>query len=1284
MMNFIRRIKQKIKELNFFELEIIRLENFDQHKAIIATRIYIILFTILLTILIIYSASQGQNRTITIQNPSEFNFKTLLKQYPNTLICPCQQITIPYELFLNIIIDYHPICSSIFVSNDWINLLYNYNISYYYPLDFRSSSLGQFQILSSLCSLSQQFLNEQIQDLLSDAFLSPVVLSLNLLDGQSQSRSSFIRTSASNTFLQSLELIRRTTYAETLQNALQTSISRIMFVDSNELIKSILFSAYFSNQNDTICSCDTQSTCSSSVSGFFDLLAYETDPTGDYTSSQSLLLKIPGFVVGCYPLESLFQSSLQCFFDLQCFNLIMNFFPHKNTINITYLNRNQTKYSIDTLVSTLVGNLFIEKWTINYSFSNYYNICAPLSCTYTFIQYGNIFYVITQILGFYGGLVIVLRFLIPQILLKFSRCAHINESVQNTQIRLMTRLSILYHSTVDKLKRLNLFKKFDTIHDDPYELQTSRIATRIYIILFSLIMCILMIYVFVNTRTQTFTILQPSKNTFEDLSMKYSSQVKCPCKQSFILYENFLSLSPEYHPVCSSLFISSAWLASLSDLNWPNQYFIVNDFRVTGRVIFKVLEILCSYAEIIIRNSWLNFKQSLYITEIVLSKSEMIEQIQRIFNQFQLDTIANFKQNLDMIRLYIMNTESTSMENSDDISNQLLNTTDSYINLHYSSINWGNCSCALNDDCISPIGFYEYPNSPFGYPANLLFNVPGFFSGCFAIRSVLQSSLECFYNEICLNTIQTTIRSNRSIVIVNLNQSQTRYLPNSSIELIFNELMLEKWGEEINYDGYYDQCAPISCIYTTTKHNAVSYMITFLMALFGGVSITLKILVSFIVRWIRNRSRPNLNTSNVREHNLLQLLNQLKKKLVEYNIFESEISWQKKQHRQKEIRITRIYFLLLVFNVIILIIFTSLSIQTNSITVDYPTQTIFNKLRLDSRISSTLECSCQQITIPYNSFVSIDIHFHQLCSSDFTDVNSNWTNVLYSYGIDDEHPYDDYRLFALPQFRTLFLLCNVVKTTVMNNLIRFYSKTLISKQIQSKDVIQYQTENAITRFRSTICKTFVLTLDLIREMGQGNGILASIQSNWYFQTLRKEDLAFLWAKPRSYGNEKNCSCATNSMCNSLAKIDNSSIPGFRIGCYIIDSLLQSTLECLYDINCINLLKSFYSFQDVFVSPLNSNLSFSNETVQNLVNRLLIEEWKFNISYDNYYRTCSPRSCRYSIEERADILYILIAIIGFYGGLTVALKIISPLFMNTGLYLFRHFRNRISPGHPPSS
>ena len=175
---------------------------------------------------------------------------------------------------------------------------------------------------------------------------------------------------------------------------------------------------------------------------------------------------------------------------------------------------------------------------------------------------------------------------------------------------------------------------------------------------------------------------------------------------------------------------------------------------------------------------------------------------------------------------------------------------------------WGTCSCALSDDCLVALAFFDYPNSASNYPKILLLNVPGLFVGCFAVRSVLRSSLGCFYSEICLEMIQTNIRSDRSTHITPLSQTQTRYLPNSLIKAIVNDLMPENWGEKIEFDVHYKECAPISCTYTAAKRNDVSYIITFVMAVFEGVSIAFQILMSFLVRWIRNRSRQNLGPTS--------------------------------------------------------------------------------------------------------------------------------------------------------------------------------------------------------------------------------------------------------------------------------------------------------------------------------------------------------------------------------------------------------------------------------------
>ena len=121
-----------------------------------------------------------------------------------------------------------------------------------------------------------------------------------------------------------------------------------------------------------------------------------------------------------------------------------------------------------------------------------------------------------------------------------------------------------------------------------------------------------------------------------------------------------------------------------------------------------------------------------------------------------------------------------------------------------------------------------------------------------------------------------------------------------------------------------------------------------------------------------------------------------------------------------------------------------------------------------------------------------------------------------------------------------------------------------------------------------------------------------------------------------------------------------------------------TLECLYNITCIDQIQTLYHSENLLIHPLNDTLSFPNQTIQILVDILLIDRWETNVSYENYFTTCSSLSCTYAIEERVSPIYIITAIIGLYGGLTVALKLAAPILVKIGQYFIIHRQNRVQP------
>ncbi|CAF4191089.1 unnamed protein product, partial [Adineta steineri] len=231
-MNFIaglRTIKEYLSSLNLFESSAGLTNPNRLRTEIISTRIYIVLANIAVFILLLFTALEHTTQSITIRNPSQDTFERYYSEYSTrlqskdstTFQCSCSQVEIPYKTLINISYKLHPVCSSVFISDSWVNLLFSPDMTYYYPFDFRSSGNGQFQLLTSLCLFANQALNNAIDDFLSNFLLTPLTLSLDSFNNQSNASADFLKTSTIYTFRRLLNLVLDTTEMNSLQPAMQ-------------------------------------------------------------------------------------------------------------------------------------------------------------------------------------------------------------------------------------------------------------------------------------------------------------------------------------------------------------------------------------------------------------------------------------------------------------------------------------------------------------------------------------------------------------------------------------------------------------------------------------------------------------------------------------------------------------------------------------------------------------------------------------------------------------------------------------------------------------------------------------------------------------------------------------------------------------------------------------------------------------------------------------------------------------------------------------------------------
>ena len=401
------------------------------------------------------------------------------------------------------------------------------------------------------------------------------------------------------------------------------------------------------------------------------------------------------------------------------------------------------------------------------------------------------------------------------------------------------RLRILRQQSKLFFQNLNLFPSIPPSIDE-HELRNQRISTRLFIFLLVLLLTILLLYTSLINVTQTVNVNAPTITQYSQLYSKYPQTLTCPCTKISINYDKILHVQYTFHQVCDSVFVTKYWTDYLYTSSGGSTV-SVSDFRATGPFTFQVLTAFCELINQTISNRLIQFYSTQYITASVISLQVFQSQTQSLISQFRLSTTNDFLLSLLMIR----DTTQSNALLSGDLTNYGLYTPTGSIYINIYSQSYSNCTCARSATCTFQSSLFDYRDN------TILFSVPGIYTGCYVIESLLQSDLQCFYNQTCINKLQSFLFSYTPINATALDKSlSSQFLENSTIKEVVDQLMIEQWNSSIMYDSYYNECQPSQCTYTyETKNNAI-YIVTTLFGLIGGLVTALQLIVPRLVKFI--------------------------------------------------------------------------------------------------------------------------------------------------------------------------------------------------------------------------------------------------------------------------------------------------------------------------------------------------------------------------------------------------------------------------------------------------
>ena len=718
-------------------------------------------------------------------------------------------------------------------------------------------------------------------------------------------------------------------------------------------------------------------------------------------------------------------------------------------------------------------------------------------------------------------------------------------------------------------------------------------------------------------------VLNPTEFQYIHLERMYPNSLACPCTSFSVSHKTFISINPIYHQICSSDFVSLVWLAFLGD----NEYLyfeLFHNYRVNTRSQFQLLATLCQSVRQMIDNAFRVFNETQFISSQIVSQQMFHSKTISLIEDWKLITKNKFVHTIQLI-------QATNQGNQlmNDFFNFNLDIDSMSGQVRSIPLNYSNCSCALSEDCHTPMLKIKFIWS---LTPKIIGTIPNFFTGCSPIKALLQSTLQCFYNQTCINMVATFDDLGSGINVSRLDE--TRNSPDETIESIVKVLMVDEWQSNFSFTLYYNTCAPSSCIFHYTSQRSVFILITTMIGIYGGLSTGFQILALICLRLVVKI------IENLSGRAMMQFIR---------NIF---------MCRNEQQIARRLHFILVVtalFAIFLAYFFTPQSKTTLTIKPSLSTYQYLVK-----HYSDFLQCSCSQIGIPYHSFLKIEPQFHEVCSSVF--VTDRWITYVYDQG--NFFNSTDFRATSASQFQLLASFCQLSQETLNNALWKLNTTDYIDAQLSPPNILNEKIRATIRKFQVATSSSLANSLDLIRLTTEANMLMSVLFTNWKFNDANVTgENGLLYTTPISY---QECNCGLSSRCTQPSK-------GMMTGCYPLEALLQSTFECFYDQECID-------FNGIF-KALNSSLSISskfaaNTTIELILNELMVENYSINISYERYYAQCTPWSCSYLYIQRHTAMDILTSLISLYSGLVIIFQWIVTVIIRIFLSRIRTINQQI--------
>ncbi|CAF1203034.1 unnamed protein product [Adineta ricciae] len=1292
-----------------------------------STWIYMFLLIVCLYFIFVMSITKTQARTMIIFELTLSRFGQLHQDHKETLSCPCSNATMSLGNFVNNSVTLHPLCSSAFVTKQWIEALYSSVANRYLLNDFRKIASYQFSILADLCSLAKTTITWSVADIDRYELATTHLHTLEQIQSKVQTIVDYFKNSTSIQATSFLNYLKTLGKANFLISALNTNaLLKITKRDYGysvtleetyiEMIEMLIIKRKFY--------CSYTDVRQSAVLTSDNSAKDPSIKTHEIWISTQPKLEVTGFVTSCTVLEGVRASKLDCLYEVECLEFLFEHFPTLEQTSENWTSNILLSNDDSTSVNDFLSNLFILNWSVNINYSVYFNKCSPLYCTYTKTNRVNPSYAITLFISLYGGLVIIFRLVAVFSVNVMFECS--NRLLSRTT-GIMPRNTIK-QQLIHSIQAANLFKNSNAQRES--DIKQQKISTYVYLVLLPGTFLVFFLVISLRQETMMVTEEKPTLMKYNELHSLYPKTLKCSCFTMTTPYSKIVSLIPTFHGICSSDFVSQRWIDVLRRVKHP---YAPLDWRNIAFSQFQLLANLCKLTETIVKDAIDRFMIHSFISSGVPTESEFITQFNEIFKQFFVSTKRSFSHLISVDRL-IENVDQPYMKSSDKlirlfqpdlVVNDVEDETNGEKSLNFvfrftpsdaNNSTYSDCFCIVDPHCHRAALIYNYDIKSREDPTpTVSYLLPEWKQSCSNIDSLLLSNLNCLYSMDCLSRMVRQVKILFLLTYVShsdplwfeprpllYNSTVNHFSPTMSIGEVLNDIMVEDWNPSVSYENFYESCAPTHCTYTKrVRVKSLFEAIVTMISMIGGLMLAVRLCTIVLVKsilylWMRTvkhtteeqeQTQDQSNNYAIQIKFRDQATTYIRKVIASFlhiisNLntfhvrdFNPNLSRAATRHRGRWA--TRLYITLFLLSNIILIVYTVIQPQSTTKIFDQPSLDHYQ--HLTKIYSEKLQCSCSNIVSKYETFVRIQAKHHPICTSSF--VLDEWQtniskNIIYNLFGNQK---TDYRLFLLAHLNYLQGLCSNSMKIVENVINQFHSTLLITKELWTIKEFHENINNSIEQTISNAPHTFLNFLSLLRLIYHGNAYISIYQTNHkYIFPWDHFTNVYVPTEPMIY--DENCSCGLTSNCVTQAGFFHHKnfikIPGLKMGCLPSESLLSSTLECFSNQTCLNIIQQYTNLTNrILPIPLPGNKVFINKTVNELMNDLFVESWSKNPNYTSYFNQCSPSVCLYNYNQRFHLLNLITFLLSLHNGLSIVLKWICPRIIEILFNIDRYRKKR---------